>query len=417
MISRIRVRVPSVALAAATVAVLGALSVPKPAAAAMAIEGTFEAGAACPAYQSFNQGTNPGDVTLRPGTIYGAFEINRPDGGWVRLRVPGAAPLERWVARECGRLALNPLAGPGDPAATVDLGPIDLGPVVQPPDLPAPVAQDDATSTGGPAPAGQADPSASATATTGDDPLAPLMNDTIIAASPREPFPWFFDRVDDGPEDRTPPPPVLGQVDFAVLRLCGDWGSTPSAADFRVFLSEHPGLRNSLMTALSGSPDGDDAALVDAWFDADGFRHVFCGEPDRRGDTGWSLGGFHYMGRYAQAQLNGWAGLLEGGCTIIETAPPIYTQGIIFRAPDGGTGIKCINGYALGLTAPDMLLEITKATRDARRLFGPSGQHACRRQVLDDGHSYEAVFVIRNGAIVTFYPDATPDQAMPYCQG
>lgn len=407
MISRIRVRLPSAALAAAALAALGAVTAPRPAAAAVAIDGTFEAGAACPAYQSFNQGTNPGDVTLRPGTIYGAFEINRPDGGWVRLRVPGAAPLDRWVARECGRLALNPLAGPRDPGA-----PADAVPLIPSPATPDVAAQDDAPVIDAPVIDTGADPAASA-----DAGLAPLMNNTVIAASPAGPFPWFFDRVDDGPEDRTPPPPVLGQVDFAVLRLCGDWGDTPTAADFRVFLSEHPGLRNSLVTALSGSPDADDEALVDAWFDADGFRHVFCGEIDRRGDTGWSLGGFHYMGRYAQAQLNGWAGLLEGGCTVIETAPPIYTQGVIFRAPDGGTGVKCINGYALGLTAPDMLLEITKAVRDARRLFGPSGQHACRRQVLDDGHSYEAVFVIRNGAIVTFYPDATPDQTMPYCQG
>ncbi len=416
MISRIRVRLPSVALATATLAALGATLgaaiASRPVAAAVAIEGTFEAGAACPAYQSFNKGTNPGDVTLRPGTIYGAFEINRPEGGWVRLRVPGAAPLERWVARECGRLALNPLAGPGDPGAPADAVPVIPSPA--PPDL---VARDDIPTTDVPTADAPMIDTGADPAINADDGLAPLMNNTVIAASPADTFPWFFDRVDDGPEDRTPPPPVLGQVDVAVLRLCGGWGDTPSAADFRIFLSEHPGLRDSLVTALSGSPDAGDEALVDAWFDADGFRHVFCGEPDRRGDTGWSLGGFHYMGRYAQAQVNGWAGLLEGGCSVIETAPPIYTQGVIFRALDGGTGIKCINGYALGLTAPDMLLEITKAVRDARTLFGPSGQHACRRQVLDDGHSYEAVFVIRNGAIVTFYPDATPDQTMPYCQG
>jgi len=201
-----------------------------------------------------------------------------------------------------------------------------------------------------------------------------------------------------------------------VLKLCGDWGDTPSEADFRIFLSEHPGLRNSLITLLSGSPEAAEDALVDAWFGADGFRHVFCGEPDQRREGGWSLGGMHYIGRYAQAQLNGWAGLLEGGCSVVETAPPIYTQGVVFRTPDGGTGTKCINGYALGLTAPDMLLEITEAARDARNRFGAAGQQVCRVQVLDDGYSYEAVFVMRNGAIVTFYPDATPDETLPYCR-
>ncbi|MBB4264621.1 EndoU domain-containing protein [Roseospira visakhapatnamensis] len=397
MISRIRVPAPVTVGAAALVA-LGTLAL-RPAQAAVAIEGTFEARAACPAYQSFNDGTNPGDVALRPGTTYGAFEINQPNGGWVRLRVPGAAPLDRWVARECGVLAVTSPAGP-DPT-------VSLAPALADAPLGATAPMDDPAMTGDDA----ADP-----AVPGDG-LVPLMNNTVVAASPAEPFPWFFDRIDDGAEDRTPPPPVLGQVDFSVLRLCGDWGDTPTAADFRIFLEEHPGLRNTLVTTLSGSPDAGDEDLVGAWFDADGFRHVFCGEPDQRVESGWNLGGLHYMGRYAQAQLNGWAGLLTGGCSVIETAPPIYTQGVVFRAPDGTTGVKCINGYALGLTAPDMLHEITKATADARRRFGSSGQYACRRQILDDGHSYEAVFVIRDGAIVTFYPDATPDESLPYCQG
>jgi len=385
-------------LLGALAAVLLSVPMVRPAAAAVAIGGTFEARAACPAYQSFNQGTNPGTVTLLPGTIYGAFEINRPEGGWVRLRVPGAAPLERWVARECGRLTLESSSAPG-----VATGSVESFAQPSPPSSTMSPASTEALP--------ESTPEAQA-----HDGLTPLITDSVIAASPSDPFPWFFDRVDDGPDDHTPPPPVLGQVDFDVLRLCGDWGDTPTAADFRIFLSEHPSLRDTLITSLNGTPDAGDEDLVRVWFQADGFRHVFCGEPDRRSDAGWTLGGMHYMGRYAQAQLNGWAGLLEGGCSVMETAPPIYTQGVVFRAPDGTTGVKCINGYALGLTAPDMLLEITKTARAAARLFGDHGQHVCRRQVLDDGQSYEAVFVSRDGAIVTFYPDATPDESLPYCQ-
>ncbi|MBB4285392.1 EndoU domain-containing protein [Roseospira goensis] len=388
-------RTRALAALALTAGLLGALGLaggPRPAAAAVAIEGTFTARAECPAYQSFNAGTNPGLVTLTPGTVYGAFELNRPQGAWVRLRIPGATPQERWVARECGRLEVYGMSetvqpdvvGP-DPQTPLEPDIGTVGPVGT--DTPvAPLLPPDTTRT-----------------------LAPLGDGTLISRSPRT-FPWFFDRIDQGPEDPTPPPPVLGEIDVAVLEMCGGWGDPVPEEAFTAFLDAHPALRGSVLATLRG----DQVTLVDAWFDEDGFRHIFCGEPDTRDDGRWRLGGLHYMGRYAQAQLNGWAGRLEGGCSVVEIDPPIYTEGVVFRAPDGTTGVKCINGYALGLTASDILHEVTKAYRLARGTLGP-GTNACRHRVLDDGHGYEAVFVMRDDAIVTFYPDATPDESMPYC--
>ncbi|MQX35930.1 EndoU domain-containing protein [Roseospira navarrensis] len=372
--------------------------------AAVAIEGTFTARAECPGYQSFNAGTNPGMVVLTPGTVYGAFEINRPDGAWIRLRVPGAEPLERWVARECGRLQLydrgpetSDTTAPVDPGADPASGDLQVTP------LPAPGETADLDAT----------PEAAPAARPGDPPpdlLTTLTTGTLISRSSTA-YPWYFDRIDRGADDPTPPPPMLGEVDADVLELCGDWGAPVARGAFEGFLEARPGLRASLLATLQTD---DVTKLVDAWFAEGGFRHIFCGEPDQRDGSRWKLGGMHYMGRYAQAQLNGWAGRLEGGCAIEETAPPIYTAGTQFRAPDGSTGIKCINGYALGLTASDILFEVTKAYRDSRTTLS-SGTGACRARILDNGNAYEAVFVVRSDAIVTFYPDATPDESLRYC--
>ncbi|MBB4312905.1 EndoU domain-containing protein [Roseospira marina] len=385
--------VPALALAAGLAAPLSS-----PARASVVIEGTFTARAECPAYHSFNAGSNPGAVILAPGTVYGAFELNRPDGPWVRLRVPGANPQERWVARECGRLTVYQ----SDAATTPETE--GGGAIVASP-LPAPMDTADA-SVDAPAPTAPADPLPDAGTI---DPLAPVDEATLLSRSSRA-FPWFFDRVDDGPDDPTPPPPQLGQVDQAVLKLCGGWGDDVPAYTFSEFLEERPSLRSGLLAQLGADED----TLVTAWFAENGFRHIFCGEPEIKDDDRWVLGGMHYMGRYAQAQLNGWAGRLEGGCSIVETAPPIYTSGVQFLAPDGSTGIKCINGYAKGLTASDMLFEVTKAYREARGTMGVEAS-ACRHRVLDDGNAYEAVLVMRANAIVTFYPDATPDETLPYC--
>jgi hypothetical protein len=370
-------RVQTIAVALVVVCLLGPIGLSgREARAAVAIEGTFAARAECPAYQSFNSGTNPGEVTLRPGTVYGAFELNRPDGPWVRLRVPGALPQERWVARECGRLEV--------------FGPVGADTQAEQAPEPAP----EQTGAG----SGLINPSGAETPT------------GMSASTPPPAFPVFFDDIDQGPDDPTPPQPAFTEVDLGVLRLCGDWGDAVPASGFRAFLDDRPSLRDSLLATLRGDID----TLERAWFDESGFRHIFCGEPYQREDGRWTLGGLHYMGRYAQAQLNGWAGRLEGGCSVVEIEPPIYTEGVMFRTPDGDTGVKCINGYALGLTASDMLHEVTKAYRLARGQLG-SGTEACRHRVLDDGKGYEAVFVMRNDAIVTFYPDATPDESVPYC--
>lgn len=96
---------------AALSGLLGALVLASPAAAEVAMSGSFIAAKACPAFQSFRQGTNPGDVQLRPGQVYALIAKNKADASHYRLRVAGATPAERWVEIACGTVS-------GDAAST-----------------------------------------------------------------------------------------------------------------------------------------------------------------------------------------------------------------------------------------------------------------------------------------------------------
>jgi ribonuclease T2 len=91
-----------------------------PARAEVPLTGYFTATSPCPAYQSINRRTNPGNVTLTPGTAYDLLAGNtaRPTHLWIV--VPGAQPERRWVAIDCGtratdaegRIATPPPAAP-----------------------------------------------------------------------------------------------------------------------------------------------------------------------------------------------------------------------------------------------------------------------------------------------------------------
>jgi ribonuclease T2 len=71
--------------------------------ASVVANGEFAATRACPAYQSKNSKTNPGDVQTEPGKTYNIVELNKLDApSWYRLRVEGENPDKRWVAADCG---------------------------------------------------------------------------------------------------------------------------------------------------------------------------------------------------------------------------------------------------------------------------------------------------------------------------
>lgn len=204
----------------------------------------------------------------------------------------------------------------------------------------------------------------------------------------------FFDAIDEGPGDLRPPPPVLDAFDRAVLDVCGPWGARPDREAFVALVSQEPEI-----VAAAGSMK----ALRHVWFGANAFAHVFCGEPRRDG-----LGGFHFQGRYLQAQREGWAEF-DGRCGVREKDGPILTFGVRYGLPDGGRRGQCPKGYVLGQSARDLLLAATRAWKSAG---GKDGVCLAPVAGADKGR---AVVVIRGGALRTYYGDATPDLDLPAC--
>jgi ribonuclease T2 len=77
-------------------------AIASPASAQVAMQGTFDATQNCPAFQSFRKGTNPGNVVIQAGQGYKLLGKNRDAATHYWLEVPGASPLQRWVAADCG---------------------------------------------------------------------------------------------------------------------------------------------------------------------------------------------------------------------------------------------------------------------------------------------------------------------------
>lgn len=73
-----------------------------PANAEVPLSGTLVATRACPAYQSINRQTNPGDVALVPGRSYTLVAANKTPATHLWVVVPGAQPDRRWVETACG---------------------------------------------------------------------------------------------------------------------------------------------------------------------------------------------------------------------------------------------------------------------------------------------------------------------------
>jgi hypothetical protein len=215
----------------------------------------------------------------------------------------------------------------------------------------------------------------------------------------------FFDRVDQGPEDMTPAPPPLDAFDRAVLQVCGPWGSRPKAAAFRAMLDRpelaaevaaiHAALEPEAPRRLARFKD----RLTAVWFAAQGFAHIFCGEPGPE-----RLAGLHFRGRYLQLQEWDKAGPMSGReCRAAEIAPPVYALGVWYRTPEGAIEGACPKGYAYDLGARDLLIAATRAYRSLARR---TEQGMCLARV--PGRDYLAVVVIEAGGVRTFYPDASP---------
>jgi hypothetical protein len=245
---------------------------------------------------------------------------------------------------------------------------------------------------------------------------------TLLSAIPgnaqSRPLLPFFDDIDnpvrvkfpsDKAVDVTPPAPELTPFDRAVLRACGPVGTRVQPIAFRNLLSYYPDVVRKLQAVTDGElikGRTTDAEFIDdltaAWFDREGFEHIFCGELD--GPK--KIGGLHFYGRYLQFQQEGIGGRLPNNSRKEEVVPGvIYTLGVVIRRGDR-TFTDDLKGYPYPTNALEMLLETTRLYK----LQG-STQGACIAKITDQptGKTYDAVFVKDRRAIVTFYPDATPN--------
>ena len=211
--------------------------------------------------------------------------------------------------------------------------------------------------------------------------------------------------------DITPPAPQLNPFDKAVLNICGPIGTRVTRNQFQQLLSSYPSVLQKLQTVSGGEirPGRRNKTqfiedLTDVWFKNRGFEHIFCGE--LKSDN--KIGGLHFYGRYLQLQNEGIGGRLPNNHRREEVVPGvIYTMGVVINQGNR-TFTDVIKGYSYLSNAQELLVDATQIFK----LQGNS-EGACIFNVRDQdtGKTFPKVFVRRQQAIVTFYPDATPQGA------
>lgn len=211
--------------------------------------------------------------------------------------------------------------------------------------------------------------------------------------------------------DITPKPITLNAFDEAVLQTCGAMGTKVQSTQFKQLLLFHPNVLQKIQKASGGELSYGRRNqkqfledLTNIWFQRKGFEHIFCGEFKNNND----IGGLHFAGRYLQLQNQGIAGKLPNNQRREEVVPGvIYTLGVVIKQ-NNRTVTDAIKGYSYLSNAEEMLIDATRAFK----LQG-NQEGACIYNVRDQetGKTFSTVFVRRNKAIVTFYPDATPQGA------
>ncbi|ARV61591.1 hypothetical protein BZZ01_25860 [Nostocales cyanobacterium HT-58-2] len=227
----------------------------------------------------------------------------------------------------------------------------------------------------------------------------------------------FFDNINNpvsglafgSPGDMTPPAPTLNSFDTAVVNLCGAPGTQVTSTAFQTMMQNNPTVLANIKAYVGGfiKPGRiSDAQFLEdltyLWFQVGGFEHVFCGEPVQGG----SIGGLHFVGRYRELESKGLAGRLNNNEFREEVIPnSVYTMGVVMKV-GSGTAQSTIKGYPYTLNAEEILAIASLGYKNNPN--DSTTNSACFLSVTDEGRTFKAVFVRREGAIRTFYPDATP---------
>lgn len=227
----------------------------------------------------------------------------------------------------------------------------------------------------------------------------------------------FFDNLNNpvsglaygSPGDMTPPAPTLNSFDTAVVNLCGAPGTHVTSSGFQTLMQNNPTVLANIKSYVGGylkpGRTSDAQFLEDltyVWFQVEGFEHVFCGEPVQNG----SIGGLHFVGRYVELESKGLAGRLNNNTSREEVVSnTIYTMGVVMKV-GSGTAQSSIKGYPYTLSAEEILSIASLGYKNNPN--DSTTNTVCHLAVTDEGRTFKAVFVRREGAIRTFYPDATP---------
>ncbi len=241
----------------------------------------------------------------------------------------------------------------------------------------------------------------------------------------------FFD---NDPQTRfAPQEPELTDFDLDVLDLCGGWGAEVKAINFeKMMLADRnkdtlKRIKKALGNRIFSASKHDKQFVHDlrrVWFEQEGFKHVFCGEPNR-----YNLGGFHYSLRYWQAQDKGWAGYRKliknynkrpiAKCRKFylkeKLNPPIFSTSVSYIDPETGKNrVKCVSGYHRLMNAQSILIAGTKAFKQANKRVGKNSKEACLYQTKEANvPKHFSTLVIKQRALRTFFPIA---DKRPYCK-
>jgi Bacterial EndoU nuclease len=208
--------------------------------------------------------------------------------------------------------------------------------------------------------------------------------------------------------DISPPAPQLNEFDQALLQACGDIGTNVNPERFKQLMRSHSAILQEIQQAAGGElrpgRKGNSEFIQDLtniWFQHKGFDHIFCGEVR----SAQKIGGLHFAGRYLQLQNQGIAGILPNNEANQEAIPGVaYTFGVVIKQGNK-TMTDTLKGYGYLSNAEEILVDATRLFKQQETFEG-----ACIANIKDveTGKTIPTVFVRKEGAIVTYYPDATP---------